>query len=201
MTQFFDPKQHNWKSQQHIPHESFICGFCSHRVASDRGYGIHLHSDASGELVGGVWICPNCQGPTFFAIGGDQYPGPLVGRSVEGVPDDLNALFQEARRCTGVSAYTSSVLVCRKMLMNIAVAQRAPQGQRFLEYVEFLSEKGFIPPNGKHWVDHIRKRGNEATHEITVMTQKDAVELLTFTEMLLRFIFEFPKMVPIDAKT
>ena len=40
------------------------------------------------------------------------------------------------------------------------------------------------------------KKGNEATHEITVMNQQDAEELVAFTEMLLKFIYEFPSRVP-----
>jgi len=83
------------------------------------------------------------------------------------------------------------------MLLNIAVNQGAKEGGKFIEYVNYLSEKGYIPPNGKHWVDHIRQKGNEANHEIAVMTEQDSKNLLTFTEMLLRFIYEFPNMVPI----
>lgn len=80
--------------------------------------------------------------------------------------------------------------------MNIAVSQGATEGLRFIEYVTYLADKGFVPPNGKHWVDHIRKKGNEATHEIALMTEADAKELISFIEMLLRFIYEFPSMVP-----
>lgn len=80
--------------------------------------------------------------------------------------------------------------------MNIAVAQGAPAGLAFIAYVQHLSDAGYIPPNGKAWVDHIRKRGNEATHEISLMSDDDAQELILFSEMLLRFIFEFPKRVP-----
>ena len=83
--------------------------------------------------------------------------------------------------------------------MNIAVSQGAKEGLRFIEYVNYLSEKGFIPPNGRHWVDHIRKRGNEATHEIQLMGANHAQELLVFVEMLLKFIYEFPSMVSSDA--
>jgi Domain of unknown function (DUF4145) len=81
------------------------------------------------------------------------------------------------------------------MLMNIAVQQGADEGLKFIEYVTYLSDKGYVPPDGKHWVDHIRKKGNEATHEIAVMGEKEARELLAFIEMLLRFVYEFPKMV------
>ena len=81
--------------------------------------------------------------------------------------------------------------------MNIAVSQGAKEGLKFIEYVTFLSDAGYIPPNGKHWVDHIRKKGNEATHEIELMQAKDAQELLVFVEMLLKFIYEFPQMVSV----
>jgi len=80
--------------------------------------------------------------------------------------------------------------------MNIAVSQGAKEGLEFIKYVNYLSDKGYIPPNGKHWVDHIRKKGNEATHEIALMKENDAKELMAFTEMLLRFVYEFPKSVP-----
>lgn len=80
--------------------------------------------------------------------------------------------------------------------MNIAVSQGAKPGEPFVAYVEHLSRAGFIPPNGKHWVDHIRKKGNEATHEIQLMTAGDAGELLAFVEMLLKFVYEFPARVP-----
>ena len=80
--------------------------------------------------------------------------------------------------------------------MNIAVTQGADEGKNFFHYVEFLAENGFVPPNGRGWVDHIRKRGNEATHEIEIMPKEVAEELIAFIEMLLKFIYEFPAKVP-----
>jgi hypothetical protein len=47
------------------------------------------------------------------------------------------------------------------MLMHIAVEKSAKEGLSFFEYVNFLSNEGYVPPNGKHWVDHIRKKGND----------------------------------------
>lgn len=80
--------------------------------------------------------------------------------------------------------------------MNIAVAEGAEANKSFVHYVEYLSEKNFIPPNGKGWVDYIRKRGNEANHEIALMSETDASALVGFVEMLLRFIYEMPSLVP-----
>ena len=80
--------------------------------------------------------------------------------------------------------------------MNIAVSLGAEEEESFLFYVEYLASKGYVPPNGRGWVDHIRKKGNEATHEIALMVKSDAEELILFTEMLLKFIYEFPNRVP-----
>ena len=80
--------------------------------------------------------------------------------------------------------------------MNIAVAEGAPEGKRFIEYVEYLDQKGFVPPKGKGWVDYIRQKGNEATHEIALMTADDARGLVEFVEKLLRDIYDFPARVP-----
>jgi hypothetical protein len=80
--------------------------------------------------------------------------------------------------------------------MNIAVSQGAKEGESFLAYVEYLAKAGYVPPNGRGWVDHIRSKGNEANHEIKLMTKADAEELIAFSEMLLKFIFEFPNKVP-----
>jgi hypothetical protein len=82
------------------------------------------------------------------------------------------------------------------MLMNIAVEEGDKEGKNFIEYVDYLDGKGFIPPHGKPWVDYIRKRGNEANHEITLMSADDAEGMLRLVQKLLEDIYEFPKLVP-----
>jgi hypothetical protein len=147
------------------------------------------------SVAGQLYICPECEGP-IFRTRTVQFPTAAFGNPVAHVPDDLNALYEEARGCTSANAFTAAVLICRKMLMNIAVQEGAQEGLKFIEYVNYLAERGYVPPNGRHWVDHIRKRGNEATHEISLMSEADAKELVGFVEMLLRFIYEFPNMIP-----
>ncbi len=76
--------------------------------------------------------------------------------------------------------------------MHIAVSKGAKQNLKFIEYVEYLSKNNYIPPDAKEWVDHIRSKGNEANHEIVIMAEEDAKDLLAFIEMLLKIIYEFP---------
>ena len=80
--------------------------------------------------------------------------------------------------------------------MHVAVEKGAKEGESFVSYVEYLAGQGYVPPDGKAWVDYIRQKGNEANHEIKVMNAQDAQALITFIEMLLKFVYEFPKKVP-----
>ncbi|HMF90880.1 MAG TPA: DUF4145 domain-containing protein [Candidatus Angelobacter sp.] len=118
------------------------------------------------------------------------------GQHVRHLPVDVDKLYTEARRCIQTSSYTPAVLACRKLLMNVAVQQGAKEGQTFVEYVDYLAGEGFVPPNGRHWVDYIRTKSNEANHEIKLMSEDDAKQLILFSEMMLKFIYELPKSVP-----
>ena len=182
---------HQWQAQQGLHTRQYVCGYCGYNVASDKGYSTGTMPQA--QLV----ICPNCKCPSYFFDPEDvQVPGPVPGNDVEAVPPNVNALYREARKCVSIGASTAAVLACRKLLMSIAVAQGAEAGAPFIGYVNYLAEQGYVPPNGRGWVDHIRNKGNEANHEIQLMSREDATELILFSEMLLKFIYEFPSKVP-----
>jgi hypothetical protein len=185
----------HWHGVQQTRTKTYICGYCGSKVSSERGLPI---VSQNGAHFAGCFICPNCQAATYFPPGGglEQIPGSTFGNDVAHVPAELHTLYCETRDCVSNGNYTASVLLCRKMLMNIAVQQGAEHNLAFIKYVDYLSDKGFVPPHGKQWVDHIRKKGNEANHEITLMSEKDAKELVIFVEMLLKFIYEFPNLIP-----
>ncbi len=154
------------------------------RLHSKGGHGV---ASAKGYIDQRSRICPHCEKPTFFGIG-FQVPEVAPGNEISYLPESVDQLYKEARNCVSVQAYTSSVLSCRKLLMNVAVSQGADAGKSFFHYVEYLAENGFVPPNGRGWIDHIQKRGNETTHEIIVMSKENAEELISFVEMLLKFL-------------
>lgn len=168
---------------------SFLCGYCGLKAGPSRRY----YCTENSNMFGNIYICPNCNRPTFISYDGkEQMPGPILGEEIEHLPEDVDQLYNEARKCISVNAFSSAVLSCRKLLMNVSVTKGADAGKQFAYYVTFLEENHFIPPGSRDWVDHIRKKGNEATHEIPSISKDDAVELLEFTEMLLRFVYEMP---------
>lgn len=181
-----------WNGVTPISSRNYTCGYCGKLVGSEKGTFSNSPLDGHQAFI---YICPNCAKPSFFHQH-SQYPDVIPGNQVNHVPENVNLLYNEARNCVASSCYTASVLVCRKLLMNIAVTQGAKEGLKFIEYIDFLASSGYVPPNGNGWVDHIRKKGNEATHEILPMSHDDATELVSFSEMLLKFIYEFPARVP-----
>src|SRR5438445_12202949 len=181
----------NWTNAQDVGALGYTCGYCGHRVGPNRGY----YGRSPEGYEARIYICPHCSKASFFDNERRQTPAVRMGRDVKGITEQgVGRLYAEARDCTGVGAYTGAVLLCRKILMNIAVQHGAPANQPFATYVDFLAASGFVPLNGKTWVDKIRDKGNEATHDIPAMTAADAEQILNFTEMLLRFVYEFQSL-------
>ena len=179
-----------WNNRSEQAPKSYKCGYCNESISSNVGYaGYHDLGMESGHYI---YICHVCDRPTFFE-GNKQTPGSSFGDNVGGIDNELvESLYQEARDVLSKNAYTASILLCRKLLMHIAVSKGASEKMKFIEYVKYLSEKGYVPPDSKSWVDHIRYKGNEANHEIAKISREDAEDLLSFISVLLKIIYEFP---------
>lgn len=185
---------YRWANSENLRSIEYTCGHCVRGVASIVGYS--SRNSNTSQNGPDLRICPNCGQPTYFPMGRAPIPSVPPGNSVQHVPPDVLELYNEARRAAAAGAATAAVITCRKLLMNIAVVEGAKEGESFVSYIEYLAGKGYVPPNGRGWVDHIRKKGNEANHEIKLMSLEDASQLILFSEMLLKFIYEFPNRVP-----
>lgn len=182
----------DWSNILTLTSRDYICGYCGNPIASEKGW----YANHRSGLTAYVYVCHKCGKPTFFDINEEQTPGTSFGNDIENIDDEsVKDLYKEMRGCMSVSSYTPAVLAARKLLMHIAVSKGAKEGQKFAQYVEYLAEKNFIPPGSEGWVDHIRDKGNEANHEIVLMLQEDARDLISFIEMLLRLIYEFPARI------
>lgn len=183
-------RQHEWAGVQALAPRNFKCGYsnCGREVSSEKGW---MHP--SGRVDGFIYTCPVCKRPTFFDEDATtQLPGVSLGNDVNDLPPEIRTIWSEVRGSTSQSAFTSAVLLGRKLLMHIAVAAGAKAGASFVEYVDYLVANHYAPPNSKEWIDKIRSHGNEANHEIVIKKKEDAEEIMVFLEMLLKFIYEFP---------
>jgi ribosomal protein S14 len=185
---------YGWESLEALTQKSYKCSYCNNLVSSVKGYRFFEQQspERGKQYIGTIYICPHCYMPTSF-IRGFRVPEQLIGNEVKHLPKEVEDVYNEARRCYTVNAYTGSIMLCRKLLMNIAVHKGAAPNQSFASYVDYLCDKGFVSGDNKVWADLVRNKGNDANHEIPKMIPTDAEELIDFLELVLKSIYEFPE--------
>jgi hypothetical protein len=140
-------------------------------------------------------LCPSCGDGSVRVKSGAIYPAPIAGAAVRDLPDDVAAAWQDARTCYAVAAYTPSEMMCRKILMHVAVDKAGiAAGLKYWEYVAELEKGGYFMTGHKPIIDKIRDRGNAANHELPSTTEEQAKTTLAITEYLLRGIYELPNL-------
>jgi hypothetical protein len=120
-------------------------------------------------------------------------PPSRFGEEVEHLPEDVAVLYEEARRAVSSGSPNAAALACRKILMHVGVEKGAPEGGTFVSYVNHLCENGYVPPDAREWIDEIREHGNDANHEIDLISREEAEIMVDFTSMMLRVVYEYPE--------
>ena len=147
-------------------------------------------------------VCTECLGASIALSDGRSewtvFPPAAGDRPIRNLPNHIDELWREAVLTHSVGAYTSSVLMCRKIVFATAVEfglapkadnNRAPS---FLACVNYLVENDYLTRRMKNdWADSLRAWGNDATHEIEAITDRTATNALDFTQQLLAMSFQF----------
>lgn len=148
-----------------------------------------------------ILIAPESGGETV-------YPPHPSGRHIEHLPTDIMRMWKEANLTYSVGAYTSAVLMCRKVIFATAVKCGLPEktdkgrAPKFAECVNYLVDKGIITAHIKdNWADSIRIWGNAATHEIESVRASTADKAVKFTEQVLLMSFEYPGAAKAEIET
>ncbi len=136
-------------------------------------------------------------GPSVRTTGRVVYPSAPAGNAVANLPSEIEHAWREVRTSHAVGAYTAAEMMCRKILMHVAVdVLKAAAGRKFAQYVEDLDRAGYIAPGLKPVVTKVKDRGNIANHELPASEEADSLTTMAITEHLLRTIYELPGLVP-----
>ncbi len=124
-----------------------------------------------------------------------MFPGQLPAEDIPNLPDDVKGAWDEARKAYSVGAYTASEVMCRKILMHLAVDKAgSTPGRSFVDYINDLQAQNYIMAGLQSVVDEVRNRGNKANHELPASTQQEALTTLTITQHLLIGVYELPNL-------
>lgn len=183
----------DWNQICTLPSYKYKCGYCDQPISSNIGYTAKRILRPESFEFGKIYICHYCGKPSFIDNNGLNHPGELFGNVVNHIENRaVNELYNEARACMKVNAYTSAVMCCRKLIVNIAVNVGAKEGLNFVQYVDYLADENYVPKNAKDMLEAIRRLGNEAVHEIHTKSKMEAELAIKFLEMILKLMYEFP---------
>jgi len=167
----------------------YKCARCERDVSG----AVVAYTSSEGDTV--RWLqCTICGDGAVQRIDKNIYPGVAFGVKLEGLPEEVELAYTEARNCMAVDAYVACELICRKILMCVAVEKGAKEGESFSSYLTYLSGKGFITDAMMGWVEIIKKNGNKATHKIERVDKERAESTIMFTAELLRIVYEMDFM-------
>jgi hypothetical protein len=190
-----------------IPTLSIVCGHCGRHVGAEIVFVEEVNAATlqspsfKPAPTQGLWLrCPACgngsvQTAARPGINGAVYPGPLPLEDITNLPNDVAVAWSEARKAYSVGAYTAAEIMCRKILMHLAVDKAgSPAGKSFVAYINDLQTNNYIMAGLQPVVDQVRDRGNKANHELPASSEQDAMTTLTITQHLLIGIYKLPAL-------
>lgn len=173
-----------------------ICPYCANQIAGKVMTVLkrrHL-TEVIDDPVMLILKCPSCSKPIIYIIYNKQtIPASSPYKNVQKLPPTIMNLYWEVRIATASRCYTAAIGLARTIIMHIAVEKGVKENLTFKEYVNYIEDAGYIPPNSKEWVDRIRTLGNDSVHKLEERTQDEAELITKFLMYLLIFIYELPK--------
>ena len=183
--------QHSYSTKD----QYYVCGHCGTTVT---GWIV----SQTGDKYQRRWLlCPHC-GRGSVQNDDTILPPPQTFGNIDGLPDGIDGLYDEARASFGAQAYTGCEMLCRKILMNVAVNKGAEKNKRFVEYVDYLDSHGYITPSLKDMATIVKDNGNDAAHEVDPPDRERAEYTLEFTRSMLYIVYGMKhKLDKYDAHT
>jgi Domain of unknown function (DUF4145) len=176
------------------------CGACGRPVNADVMAGWPQNTAPADARAAAsratLWLqCPSCSEGSVKTRAGAVYPAAPAVRPLAHLPKSVERAWREAGLAHGAAAYTAAEMMCRKILMHMAVDNAgAQEGASFVTYVDALETAGYITTGLKSVVDQVRTRGNVANHDLPASSEQDSLTTLTITQHLLEAMYELPGM-------
>jgi Domain of unknown function (DUF4145) len=183
-----------------MPTWPITCGSCGRDVSADVVAGWTGGGQPYQHINATLWLkCPNegCGEGSVKLKTGAIYPPAPFGPGIDGLPADVASAWDEAGIAFSVGAFTAAEMMCRKLLMHVAVDQAGSQpGKSFVEYVDELEKGGLIITGLRPVIDQVKNRGNTANHTLPPSDEAVSKMTLKITQHLLQGVYELRSLAP-----
>ena len=126
----------------------------------------------------------------------EQHPKPQPIECPDHVPDRIAANFREAAGNVRAGAFTSAVMMFRKVIDRATrgLGAESPDRMPLSARIAALAEQQVLTPAMRDWAHLIRLDGNEAAHDED-SDKATAQQIEQFTELFLIYAFTLPERV------
>jgi len=177
------------------------CKNCARKVQGDI-VGFHKYHDAADGPPTRVTLvaCSRCHHAILIReeeIWEDSWSKPETVYPCEGespnpeLPERLQSVLGEARRCYQAKAYTGTAILCRRAIETLCV-EKGIRERNLASSLAKMQELNLIDGSLIDWADGLRLAGNRAAHDVEAeVLWEDARDLIEFTQALLEYVVVF----------
>lgn len=189
-------------NQHEVDH---TCPYCSKTISTTPKASFSSFPNRTDELH----LCTSCRKPIIISVGhNDNSPnlalrvleitptGKIDDSAPEAIDEPIKGDFQEAKRCFAVRAYKATATMCRRVIQVSAIWLGATPGNTLVQQIDQVAGMHKITPSLQEFAHMVRVIGNAGAHpseHLTVLNEKDAQDILEFTEQFLEHVFVMPK--------
>jgi hypothetical protein len=146
--------------------------------------GMNSWSSHQGDVAGRAWKVEE-----FWP----KVAGPLIP---ENLPTDVERVYLQAERNFPTLGNEEAAGTMYHKALDIGLKKIDPAATGMLKAkFKKLAADGKLTADIAEWSDHVRDLGNEAAHEEDPPTREELIDLRSFTEMVMRYLFTLPTMV------
>ena len=103
--------------------------------------------------------------------------------------DYVGLTYREARLCISHNLYTATVMLCRKLIMSLAVDLGATEGATYKEYIKYILDTD-LATSIISILEPIRVHGNHTNHYLAPPSEEVAEEIFMITTAFLHTVRE-----------
>lgn len=189
-------KEWSWVNlkKKDVSTKTITCPYCNVKVQAESN--TRIVDVETGAIKYHIHKCPECFMPVIIGLDGKIIPQSqmLPFDDVRYLPESIEKLYIECRKCYLNECFHSVIMVARTLLMHVAVDKGDSAGKSFAQYIDYFETNGFIGSQNKEWVDKIRIIGNKYIHQLDEATKEDAQKVILFIKQLLGNLYEMPQL-------
>lgn len=149
--------------------------------------------------------CGNCKGyvMVLWSAGMGLYDFRVLPRPIklesypEHWPAEVGRFWLQAKRNLSDHNWDAASVMARSAL-QIALRNSGAKGNNLKQEIEFLAQKGILPPLMKDWSEQVRELGNDSAHPEPgqpATDPRDAEDIVKFLDFLLEYLYTLPNRI------